>query len=237
MHFSNLFPSKWLRITWNGQFCPIHNFSNLFPLKQLRITLNGQFCSICNFSNLFQPKQLTITWNGQFCLIHKFSNLFPPKLLRITRNSQFHLIHNFSKLFHQSGSLLAKCQNFSLGGGGTSAKFSQICNFLNHFQLENDPQWPILTPKWLKLAQNGQFWSFFNFSQVFPQKAAQIDSIWPISPDSQLFQSFPTKAPHFWQNLKFFHFGEGGYIELRSCQICHKQGSCRTYGTAVYVEV
>ena len=31
-------------MTWNGQFCLIHNFSNLFPLKWLRMTRNGQFC-------------------------------------------------------------------------------------------------------------------------------------------------------------------------------------------------
>ena len=127
----------------------------------------------------------------------------------MTQNSQFHLIHNFSIIFfHQSGLFLAKSKIFHfLGGGGTSAKFSQICKFLNCFQLENDPQWPILTPKWLGLAQIGQFWSIFNFSQVFPQKAAQIDSKWPISPDSQLFQSFHTKAAYFWQNLKIFHWG------------------------------
>ena len=29
-----IFPPKWLRMTGNGQFCPIHNFSNLFPLTQ-----------------------------------------------------------------------------------------------------------------------------------------------------------------------------------------------------------
>ena len=156
-----------------------------------------------------------MTWNGQFHLIYNFSNLFPPKRL---------IFGQISKYF------------VYLGEAGTSAKFSQICNFLNCFQLENNPQWPILPPKWLRLAQNGQFWSVFNFPQVFPQKAAQIDSKWPISPDSQLFQSFPTKAAHFWQNLKIFHFW-GGYIKLWSCQICHKQGSCRAYGTAVHVEV
>ena len=29
-------------------------------------------------------------------------------------------------------------------------------------------------------------------------------------PDLQLFQSFATKASHFWKNLKNFHFGGGG---------------------------
>ena len=89
-----------------------------------------------------------------------------------------------------------------------------------------------------KVAQIGSKWPIlvnFQFIPGFPPKTAQINSKWPISPDSQLFQSFPTKAAHFWQNLKIFHLG--GYIELWSCQICHKQGSCRVYGTAVHVEV
>ena len=96
---SNLFPLKWLRMTRNGQFRPIHNFSNIFPPKWLRMTQNGQFSPIHNFSNLSPLKWLRMTWNGQFCLIRNFSNLFPPKWLRMTQNGQFHLIYNFSNLF------------------------------------------------------------------------------------------------------------------------------------------
>ena len=61
-------------------------------------------------------------------------------------------------------------------------------------------------PKWLRLAQNGQFWSIFNFSQVFSQKAAQIDSKWAISPDSHLF---PPKQLIFGKISKFFILGGG----------------------------
>ena len=61
-------PMKCLRMTWNGQFHPIHNFSNLFPLKWLRITRNSQFCLIHNFSNLFPPKWFRMTRNDQFCM-------------------------------------------------------------------------------------------------------------------------------------------------------------------------
>ena len=68
-------PLKCLRMTWNGQFYPIHNFSNLFPPKWLRITQNSQFCLICNFSNLFPPKwlrqPLRMTQNCQFCMAKK----------------------------------------------------------------------------------------------------------------------------------------------------------------------
>ena len=44
-------PPKWLRMTWNSQFRPIHNFSNLFPPKWLRMTRSGQFHPIHNFSH------------------------------------------------------------------------------------------------------------------------------------------------------------------------------------------
>ena len=50
LHFSNLFPSGSKSaqndsnlFPSNGQFHPIHNFSNLFPPKWLRMTWNGQF--------------------------------------------------------------------------------------------------------------------------------------------------------------------------------------------------
>ena len=42
--FEKKFPlqhCQWLRITKNGHFHPIHNFSNLFPVKWLRITWNS----------------------------------------------------------------------------------------------------------------------------------------------------------------------------------------------------
>ena len=90
LHFFQSFPLKWLRMTWNEQFRPIHHFSNLFPLKWLGMIWNEQFHPIHHFSNLFPPKWLKMTLNGQFCLIHNFSNLFPLKSLRMTQNEQFH---------------------------------------------------------------------------------------------------------------------------------------------------
>ena len=84
-------------------------------------------------------------------------------------------------------------------------KFFGFFNFFESFHTEvaqNHSQWGILSKKWLRLAQNGQFWSFCKFFYLFPQNEAQIDLEWPISPDSQLFPSFATKASHFWNNLK-----------------------------------
>ena len=66
---SKLPNAKWLRMTRNGQFCPIDNFSNLFPPKWPRMTWNGQFHPIRNFSNLFPLKCLRMTWNGQFWFV------------------------------------------------------------------------------------------------------------------------------------------------------------------------
>ena len=46
-----------------------------------------------------------------------------------------------------------------------ATKASQFWRNLKNFCSEvaqNDPQWPILLMKWLRLAQNGQFWLNFN---------------------------------------------------------------------------
>ena len=137
-----------------------------------------------------------MTWNVQFHPFHNFSNLFPPKQLVFGQISKF----------------------FIFGGeGGTLAKFSQICNFLNHFQLENDPQRPILPPKWLRLAQNGQFWSIFNFSQVSPPKKqlrlTQNGKFHLICNFSNLF---PPKQLIFGKISKFFIWGgtsNFGYVK------------------------
>ena len=169
--------------------------------------------------------------------ISPHSQLFLPKRLRMTRNSQFHLIHNFSNLFPPKWLIFGQISNFFIfwGRGGTLAKFFQICYFLNHFQLENDPQWPIFPPKYLRLACNGQFWSIFNFLQVFPPKQLRLTQNGQFHLICNFSNLFPPKQLIFGKISKFFIFG--GYTELWSCQICHKQGSCRAYGTAVHIEV
>ena len=98
-------------------------------------------------------------------------------------------------------------------GGGTLANFLGFPTFSNHF-----------TPMRLKITHTGKFgqksgldWVkmaiFGIFFYLFPQNEVEIDSEWSISPDSQLFPSFATKASHFWRNLKNFHFlWGGGYI-------------------------
>ena len=180
----------------SAHFSQICNFLNRFQLEWLKMTHNGQFC---HRSGLDWLKMANF---GQFSTFPRFS---PKKWLILTWNGQFHPIHNFPIFFHQIGSILAKSQNF---GGGTLAKFSQICNFFNCLQ-----------PQWLKMTHNGQFchrsgldWlkmanlcQFSTFPRFSPKK--QLRLTWLISPNSQLFQSFPTKAAHFWPNLKIFHLG------------------------------
>ena len=168
--------------------------------------------------------QLKITHNGKFgqnsgldwvkTAIFAYFSIFSPKMrLRLTRNGQFHLIHNFSHLLPPKCLILEKFQKFSfLRGGGYIGNFFEFSNFLKSFHTNaagNDPQWQIWPKKWVRLGQNSHFCIFF---YLFPQNEAEIDSEWSISPDSQLFPSFATKASHFWRNLKNFHFWGGGYI-------------------------
>ena len=113
---------------------------------------------------------------------------------------------------NKAAHFLPNFKMFILGGGGYISQFSQILQLFKSFPMEvaqNDPQWPILPPRQLRLAQNGQVWSIFNFCHLLPQKVAQIDSEWPISPDLHLFQSFPTKVAHFSPNFKIIVLGGG----------------------------
>ena len=90
--------------------------------------------------------------------------------------------------------------------------FFEFSNFFKSFHTnvaQNHPQLQIWPKKLLRLGQNGQIWSFcriFYLFPLFPQNEAEIDLEWSISPDSQLFPSFSTKASHFWRNPKNFHF-------------------------------
>ena len=232
-YFSIFSPKMRLRLTRNGQFHLIHNFSHLLPPKHLifgeisKIFISGggtsaNFLSFPTFSNRFTPMWLEMTHNGKFgqksgldwvkMAIFAYFSIFSPKMrLRLTRNGQFHLIHNFSHLLPPKHLIFGEISKiFISGGGGYIGKFFEFSNFFKSFHTNvagNDPQWQIWPKKWLRLGQNGHFCIFF---YLFPQNEAEIDSEWSISPDSQLFPSFATKASHFWRNLKNFHFWGGG---------------------------
>ena len=145
--------------------------------------------------------------------------------LRLTQNGQFHLIHNFPHLSPPKHLIFGEISKiFVPGEGGTLAKFLSFSTFSNHFTLK----WLKMThngkfcpKKWLRLAQNSQFWSFCRFCHLFPQNEVQIDSEWPISLNSQLSLSFATKACHFWRNLKNFYSWEGGTSANFLTYICN----------------
>ena len=181
----------------------------------------GKFLSFPTFSYRFTPMLLKMIHNGKFSqksgldwvktAIFAHFSIFSPKMrLRLTRNGQFHLIHNFSHLLPPKHLIFGEISKIFVSGGGYIGKFFEFSNFFILFHTnaaENDPQLQIWPKKWLRLGQNGHFCTFF---YLFPQNEAEIDSEWSISPDSQLFPSFATKASHFWRNLKNFRFLGGG---------------------------
>ena len=143
---------------------------------------NGKYCQkncldwlkMANFGHfacfsIFSPKmRLRLTQNGQFHLVHNFSHLFPPKCL---------IFAEFSKIFipvaEAHWHIFWVFQLFWIGSHQNGSKWPTMANFAKI--------------KWLRLAHNGQFWSFCMFFHIFPQNEAQIDLEWPISPDSKLF--------------------------------------------------
>ena len=120
----------------------------------------------------------------------------------------------FFKLDEWLQSYDLKCINiYNLDVGCTLATFLSFPTFSNHFR-----------PMWLKITHNCKFgknvtlidskWPnlviLYDFCIFSPKNEAGIDSELSISPDSQLFPSFATKASHFWRNLKNFNFWGGG---------------------------
>ena len=99
----------------------------------------GQFWSFCMFSHLFSQNEAQIDSEWPSSLDSQLFLSFATKVSHFWRN----------------------LKNFCSGGGGSS-----LANFL--FELfptkvvQNDPQWPILSLKWLELAWNRQFWLNFN---------------------------------------------------------------------------
>ena len=93
---SQLFQSFPAEVGQNGQFHMIRNFPNVFPLKWLRMTWNGQFRSIFNFSNLYPSKWLRMTWNSQFRLIRNFSNLFSTEVAQ--NDLEWPILHGQNKI-------------------------------------------------------------------------------------------------------------------------------------------
>ena len=56
----------------------------------------------------------------------------------------------------------ARFPTFDFVGVGVHWQIFLLFRSFHTEPAQNDPQWPILPPKWLRLAQNGQFWLNFN---------------------------------------------------------------------------
>ena len=151
---------KQLNLDWQWQ---------ILPKKWLRLAPNRQFWSFCRFFHLFPQNeaQIDLEWP-----ISPDSQLFPSFTTKVS-----HFWRNLKK-------------NHSCSWGYISNFFEFFNFFANYFTLrvaQNDPQWQILPNKWLRLAQNSQFWSFCRFFHLFPQNQAQIDLEWLIT----WFTTFP----------------------------------------------
>ena len=91
-----------------------------------------------------------MTHNGEFC---QKSGLDWLKMAKFTQFTTFPIF------CHQSISFLEK---FLFWGRGYISKFCEFFKSFHTKPAQNDPQWPIWPPKWLRLAWNGQFWLNFN---------------------------------------------------------------------------
>ena len=134
---------------------------------QIKMTHNAKFS---------QKKWVRLAQNGQFW---SFCRFFPIMRLRFTQNGHFHAIHNFSVFCHQSISFYPKSEKFAFLGGRYISKFFEFFNFLDSFHTKlakNDAQWQILLKKLVRLAQNGQFWSFCRFFSIISHNSLSFST-------------------------------------------------------------
>ena len=184
-----------------ANFLSFPTFSNCFTPMWHKITHN------CKFG---QKKWLRLGQNGHFCI---FFYLFPQNEAEI--DSEWSISPDsqlFPSFANKASHFWRNLKIFCFWGQGYIGNFFEFSNFVKSFHTnlaENDPQLQIWPKKGLRLDQNGQFDMFL---YLFPQNEAEIDSEWSISPDSQLFPSFATKAVSFLEKSQKFSFPRGGYI-------------------------
>ena len=249
-----------LKLTRNGQFHPIHNFSHLLPPKHIifgeisKICIpggGGGYIGKCfeffNFFKLFHTKvaQNDTQWP-----------ILPEKWLRLAPNSQSWSFCRFFYLFPQNEAQIdsewlmspdsqlfpsfatkashfwRNLKNFHSWGSYIS-KFFEFFNFFKLFHTEvaqNDTQWPILPKMWLRLAPNGQFWSFCRFFYLFPQMRLRLTWNGQCHPIHNFSHLLPPKHLIFGEISKIFIPG-GGVHQQNFCVfqlfqiISHRSGS------------
>ena len=95
----------------------------------------------------------------------------------MTGNCQFHPIHNFSHLLPPKHLIFGEISKIFVWGGGYIGKFFEFFKFFKSFYTkvaQNDTQWQIWPKKRLRLALNGQFWSFCRFSYLSPKMRLRL---------------------------------------------------------------
>ena len=107
--------------------------------------------------------------------------------LRFIQNGHFHVIHNFSHLLPPKHLISSKISKICISGGRYISKFFEFFNFLDSFHTKlakNDPQWWILPKKSVRLAQNGQFWSFSRFFNITSHNSLSFSTfLIPFTPN------------------------------------------------------
>ena len=140
-------------------------------------------------------------------------SIFSHKMrLRLTQNGQFHPIHNFSHLLPPKGLIFGEISKVFIPGRGYIGKFFEFFIFFESFHTEaaqNDTQWPILPKKWLRLAPNGQFWSFCRFFYLFPKMRLRLPGNGQFHLIHNLSHLLPPKHLIFGEISKIFIPGGG----------------------------
>ena len=123
--------------------------------------------------------------------------------------------HLFQSFPTKTSHFFPNFQIFISRGGGYIGQFSKIFQLFKSFPTEvaqNDQQLPILPPKWLRLSQNGQFWSIFNFSHKKQLRLTWNGEVFLICNFSNLFLP---KRLIFYPISKFLFRGWGVHRTLK----------------------
>ena len=178
---------------------------------------NGEFCH-----------QSGLDWaqNSQFWSFCRFFPSFPPKSGSDLPWMANHPIHNFSQLLPPQYLIFGEISQIFILGGVHQQHFLSFSTCFESFHTtltQNESQWPVLPPKWLGWAQNGQFWLNFNKhlnisaeSQLICTKPSEQGlhflNLVKMSPRSAILQSKVMKTLNISAESQFI------------CEFCNKSG-------------
>ena len=174
------------------------------------IWVSAEIFKFCQFWSEHSTPLTHFNWLGKMSPVMKISYRLVEILLRYLSFCQFWLgggVHqlNFPRfatfwiVSNWSGSRWPTMANFATEVAWIGSKWPILVNF-------NFPGFPPKSSSnWLEMANFGQF----QLSPGFPQKVAQIDLEWLISPIHNFSNLFPPKWLIFGQISKFFIVGGG----------------------------